>query len=366
MITPATHPRDAAVARAAARLTALRAALADAGADALIVTAPANVRYLSSFSSPKDGHVLVTPDEAWLVTDTRYTVQAEEESTLPVHLTRQWLEWMSERVAGSRVAIEADHLTVAQYETLRSALSAPPVSTSGLLARARAVKDEAEVARVREAARLTDLAYERVVGSVLRAGVREVDVALALERAMREEGAEDAGFDIIVASGPRSAMPHGVASQRVIESGDLVTMDFGARVDGYHADLTRAVAVGPVAPRLRELFDAVLAAQEAAIAAIAPGLRGADADAVARKRLEDVGLHEAFAHSLGHGVGLEIHEGPRLAATSTDVLEAGMIVTVEPGVYLPGFGGVRIEDLVLVTPEGHEVLSAAPKGFRQV
>jgi Xaa-Pro aminopeptidase len=364
--TLTTPPSQITTDRTAARLDALREALAAAGADALVVTHPANVRYLSGFSSPEDGRVLVTGDDAWLITDGRYTVQAEEESTLRVHLTRQWLPWVAERAAGTRLAIEADHLTVAQHETLRSALGADPVPTSGLLATARAIKDAHEIALLREAARITDLAFEHVVERVVRAGVREVDVALALERAMREAGAEDAGFDIIVASGPRCAMPHGVASSRAIESGDLVTMDFGARVAGYHADLTRAVAVGPIAPRLRELFDVVLDAQIAAVAALRPGLSGAQADAVARERLERAGLAEAFAHSLGHGVGLEIHEGPRLAATATDVLAEHMVVTVEPGVYLPGFGGVRIEDLVLITRDGHEVLSRAPKGFRQV
>jgi Xaa-Pro aminopeptidase len=300
------------------------------------------------------------------VTDGRYTVQAEQESFLPCHITREWIPWAAEAARGERLAVEAEHLTLAQYEALRAALGADPVSTTGVVAGARAVKDAAEIELVREAARITDEAYASVIGSVLRAGAREIDVSLALERAMREAGAEGVSFEIIVASGPRSAMPHGVASTRVIESGDLVTMDLGARVAGYHADMTRAVAVGPISGRLRELFDAVLAAQEAAVQAIRPGLTGVAADAVARDLLEREGLAAYFAHSLGHGVGLEIHEGPRLSATSSDVLAPGMLVTVEPGVYVPDVGGVRIEDLVLVTDEGHEVLSRSPKGFRQV
>jgi Xaa-Pro aminopeptidase len=193
-----------------------------------------------------------------------------------------------------------------------------------------------------------------------------VEVALELERFIRSHGGEGMAFDVIVASGPRSAMPHGVASERTIERGDLVTLDFGARVAGYHADMTRAVAVGPVAQPLRDWFDAVLEAQEAAVAAIAPGLRGVDADAVARGRLAAAGLDQLFVHSLGHGVGLQIHEGPSLSLRSTDVLAAGMLVTVEPGVYQPGYGGLRIEDLVLVTEDGGEVLSHSPKGYLEV
>ena len=161
-------------------------------------------------------------------------------------------------------------------------------------------------------------------------------------------------------------MPHGVASDKVIESGDLVTIDFGAVYQGYHADMTRAVAVGEIAPELRRLFDAVLEAQQAALAAVAPGRTGRELDAIARDLLAGHDLAEAFSHSLGHGTGLEIHEGPRLSTRSDDVLAPGMSVTIEPGVYLPGFGGVRIEDLAIVTEDGHEVLSNSPKTFRQL
>lgn len=352
--------------RARVRLDAVRGALQAVGADALLVTQSANVRYLSNFSSPDDGRVLVTHDGAWLVTDSRYTVQAEEESALDVEITREWIEWVAARAADARIAVEAENCTLARYERLRELTGRDPVATTALVERVRTVKDADEIALLREAARITDHAFARVLDGTLRAGVREIDVALELEREMRAAGADGIAFEFIVASGPRSAMPHGVASTRVIASGDLVTLDFGARVAGYHADMTRAVAVGPIAPRLRELFDATLAAQEAAVAAIRPGITGREADAVARDLLAERGLADAFAHSLGHGVGLEIHEGPRLSGRSDDVLEPGMTVTVEPGVYLPDVGGVRIEDLVLVTADGHDVLSKAPKGYREV
>jgi Xaa-Pro aminopeptidase len=360
---PRVAPPDAS--RLERRLAAARAALAELGADALLVTDPANVRYLSNFSTPKDARVLVTLEDAWLVTDGRYTVQAQEESWLPFDLEREWLPWVAERVGARALAVEAEHVTLAQFETLQERLGRAPMASRGLLARARLVKDEGEIGRIREAARITDLAYAHVLDGPLRAGARELDVALALEAAMRDAGAEGAGFEIIVASGPRSAMPHGVASSRVLERGDLVTLDFGAKFDGYHADMTRAVAIGGVSARLRELFDAVLSAQEASVAAIRPGLLGAEADAIARRSLARAGLDAYFAHSLGHGVGLDIHEGPRLSARSDDVLAPGMLVTVEPGVYVPGFGGVRIEDLVLVTDDGAEVLSRSPKGYAE-
>jgi Xaa-Pro aminopeptidase len=228
------------------------------------------------------------------------------------------------------------------------------------------VKAAAEIERLREAARLTDAAFAHVLDGPLRAGAREVDVALELERFVRQNGGEGMAFEVIVAGGIRSAMPHGVASDRAIERGDLVTLDFGAKLDGYHADMTRSVAIGPVAQPLRGWFDAVLEAQVAAVAAIRPGLAGVDADKLARDRLATAGLAERFVHSLGHGVGLQIHEGPSLSSRSTDVLAAGMVVTVEPGVYEPGVGGLRIEDLVLVTDEGHEVLSHSPKGYLEL
>jgi Xaa-Pro aminopeptidase len=198
----------------------------------------------------------------------------------------------------------------------------------------------------------------------MKPGVTEVEVALELERAMRLNGAEGSAFDIIVASGVRGAMPHGVASQKRLAAGELVTLDFGAVVDGYHADMTRTVAIGEVGAEERRLFDAVLEAQQAALDAVAPGRSGREVDLVAREALARLGLEAAFTHSLGHGTGLVIHEGPRLSQRSEDVLEPGMVVTVEPGVYFPGFTGLRIEDLAVVTAEGREVLSRSPKGFR--
>lgn len=350
------------------RLDALRARLRELGADAVLLSAPADVRWASGFTTPADGRVVVTPDAATLITDDRYTAQADEESAIEVRIAgahRQQDEIL-ERVAGLRLAVQADHLTWKAARDIEERLGGPPLATEGLTRPLRLVKSPEEIARLREAARLTDAAFAHVLDGTLRAGAREVDVALEIERFVRQNGGDGLAFDVIVAGGRRSAMPHGVASDRALERGDLVTLDFGARVDGYHADMTRAVAIGPVAEPLRGWYDAVLRAQEDAVAAIRPGLSGVDADKVARDRLAEAGLAELFVHSLGHGVGLQIHEGPSLSARSTDVLAPGMVVTVEPGVYRPGVGGLRIEDLVLVTENGHEVLSRSPKAYLEV
>lgn len=352
----------------AARLTALRARLPELAADAVLLTAPADVRWASGFTTPADGRVVVTPDAAVLVTDDRYTAQAAEESAIEVLIAggHRQLDAILERVAGLRLAVQADHVTWKAARDLEERLGAPPLATEGLTRPLRLLKSPDEIARLREAARLTDAAFAHVLDGTLRAGVREADVALEIERFVRQGGGDGMAFDVIVAGGHRSAMPHGTASDRVLQRGDLVTLDFGARVDGYHADMTRAVAIGPVAEPLRGWYDAVLAAQEEAVAAIRPGLSGIEADRVARDRLAEAGIAELFVHSLGHGVGLQIHEGPSLSSRSTDVLAPGMVVTVEPGVYRPGVGGLRIEDLVLVTESGHEVLSRSPKGYLEL
>ena len=352
---------------APALLDAVRQRLGEIGADALLVTAPPNVRYLSGFSSPTDARVLVTEDEAYLLTDDRYTVQAAEESWLSAQvIAREWLPRVAELVTGQTLAFEAEHLTVAQRGTLEKHLGRAATTSEGLMRPLRMRKRSFEIAWLREAARITDVALSRVVAEVLRPGVRELDVAQELERAMRAEGADGTSFEIIVASGPRSAMPHGVASRRQIENGDLVTIDVGARLAGYHADMTRAFGVGAVPQPLTSWYHEVLGAQQAALAAIEPGATGVALDAIARDHLGRAGLGERFTHSLGHGTGLEVHEGPSLSRRSNDTLESGMVVTVEPGVYVPGEGGVRIEDLVLVTDSGHEVLSLSPKDYLEI
>ncbi len=347
------------------RLENIRQSLRAAEATALLVTTPANVRYVSGFGSPDDAVVLITEDAAVLLTDGRYTAQAAEQSRLPFEIVTGLHEAAAERAAGTKLAVEADSLTVAQYRKLAAKLGYEPVALEAVFAKARMVKSEDELAKLREAARIADLAFEAAV-AMMRPGVREVEVALELERSMRLAGAEGSAFEIIVASGVRGAMPHGAASQKELAVGELVTLDFGAVVDGYHSDMTRTVAIGEVGAEERRLFDAVLEAQTAALAAVGPGKTGKELDAVARDILAGHGLAEQFSHSLGHGTGLVIHEGPRLSNRSDDVLVPGMVVTVEPGVYFPGFTGLRIEDLAVVTETGRKVLSKSPKEFRSL
>ncbi|UBV43808.1 Xaa-Pro peptidase family protein [Deinococcus taeanensis] len=344
------------------QLEQLRHAMRRAELDAVWISDPANVRALSGFTSGRDAKVLVTPDGATLYTDARYTVQAAEESPLTAHIARPpaTYEHAAPGVSGLRVGFEADHLTVAALEDLRANWpGATLLPVQGLVQSLRVIKTADEIQALRDAQVLADEVF-MAVRPMIVAGARELDIANEIELRLRQRGAGSA-FDIIVASGPRGAMPHGVASERLIEDGDLVTIDMGARVRGYHSDMTRTVAVGDPPEEMRRVYRAVLEAEEAAVQAVRPGVRTADLDRLARDILTGHGLGDAFAHSLGHGVGLEVHEGPSLRATSEDVLASGMVITIEPGAYLPGRGGVRIEDLVLVTDDGYEVLSTSPK-----
>ncbi len=347
-------------------LKQIRERINQLGADALLVTNPANVRYLSQFRSPEDGRVFISNDQAVLITDGRYIAQADQESSLEVEIAPQsWLAYVSEKAGNLRLALEADHLTHSMFEKFAEALSQKPIASNGLVAELRLHKSPKEIDLLKEAARITDAAFGHIL-NYIRAGVQEIDVALELERFMRKQGAESKSFEIIVASGYRSAMPHGVASDKVIEMGDLVTLDFGAKFAGYHADMTRAVAVGEISDELKAMYDAVLEAQTTALNALAPGKNGQELDALARSLLAKAGLEQYFSHGLGHGVGLDIHEGPRLSKQVSQVLEPGMAVTVEPGVYIPGNGGVRIEDLAVITESGFERLSLSSKDFVQV
>ncbi|QLG10739.1 aminopeptidase P family protein [Deinococcus sp. D7000] len=344
------------------QLQQLRAAMNDAGVDALWVSHPANVRALTGFTSPEDGKVLVTPDAATLYTDARYTVQAREESRVPQHIARppETFQHASGDLKGKRVGFEADNLTVAGLEDLKQHWpEAELVPLRGVIQGLRQIKTPDELEAIRAAQALADQVFNEVRPLIV-AGARELDIALEIEMRLRKAGATNA-FDVIVASGPRGAMPHGHASERVIQDGELVTVDMGARLNGYNSDMTRTVAVGQPSDEMRRVYNAVLEAEEAAVKAVKPGVRAADLDKMARDILTRYGLGEAFAHSLGHGVGLEVHEGPGLRGTSEDVLQAGMVITIEPGAYLPDVGGVRIEDLLLVTEDGYEVLSHAPK-----
>ena len=345
-----------------ARLDALRARMTDEGLDAFVVNSPANVRYLTGFSG--EG-MLVVDEDVTLCSDSRYVVQAAEEAP-----------WMTVAADGgghvgkaaarlaetgaARVGFEAEALMYVGFEALgKSAPDAELVSTRGVIERLRAVKDPGEIALVRRAAAIADAAFAELRGRI-EPGMTERQVALDLDRLMIEGGARKPSFETIVASGPNGAKPHAVPGERELAEGDLVVVDWGAQADGYCSDCTRTLMLGEPDARQRGIWQAVREAQLAGLEAIAPGVKCRDVDAAARDLLYERGLGDLFGHGVGHGVGLEVHEQPGLGETSEDTLAASMVITVEPGVYAAGWGGVRLEESVLVTADGFEVLTAAP------
>ena len=350
------------------RLDALRRRLSEEGLDALLVSYGANVRYLTGFSG-SSGIALVTPADVLLLTDFRYRSQAVEEvgdlarveiddASLLDRLFAVLPDYPSVAVIG----FEAHVVTVRDGARLGDpARQWRFTPTSDLVESLRAVKAPEEVAAIREAGRVATSALAEVT-PLLRVGLTECEVAALLEAALRRGGSEAHPFDTIVASGPRAALPHARTGGRAVERGEWLLLDFGAQWDGYCADVTRTFLVG-AAPdrRQREVYDVVSEAQAAAIARLRPGLTGREGDALARDPIAAAGFAEEFAHSLGHGLGLEVHEAPRLSRASEQPLPAGAVVTVEPGVYLPGWGGVRIEDDILLGDEGTTVLTEFPR-----
>jgi Xaa-Pro aminopeptidase len=342
-----------------------------AGADGLLVTHLPDVRYLSGFTG-SSGALVLSGKRGVLFTDGRYTAQAQAEAVgtkvviankPAVAAACEWLE-----AAGvSKCGFDPTQTTVAGLEAMRKVVSSKvrrgmfhPVGS--LVARLREVKDADEIEVMRRAALVGCRLFDGVLGEMVP-GVAEMEVALGLEVAARRAGAEGMSFETIVASGERSALPHGRASAAKLPRRGFVTLDFGVMLDGYCSDMTRTVHLGKARSGEREVYDAVLEAQEAAVSAVAPGVSVGEVDEAARSVLRRSGLDVYFTHSTGHGVGLEIHEGPRIAAKQTQVLEQGMVITIEPGVYQPGQFGVRIEDMVLVTAKGGEVLTPSVKAW---
>jgi Xaa-Pro aminopeptidase len=342
-----------------------------AGLDGLLVTHLPDVRYLCGFTGSNAALVLVG-GRAVLFTDGRYTAQAKGEaagsrvviSKKPVVTAA--CEWMTQ--AGvKRCGFDAVHTTVAALESMRKAVPAKVrrgmfVAVEPLVARLREVKDSDEIAKIRAAAILGGKLFDEMLG-YLRPGLKEVEVAATLEHAARLAGAEAMSFETIVAAGERSALPHGRASSAKLPQRGFVTLDFGVVLDGYMSDMTRTLHMGKARSEERDVYHAVLEAQEAAVSHVAAGVTAGEVDEAARSVLRRAGLDGYFTHSTGHGVGLEIHEGPRLAAKQTQVLEQGMVITIEPGVYMPGKFGLRIEDMVLVTASGREVLTPSLKAW---
>jgi Xaa-Pro aminopeptidase len=334
------------------------------GLDAILFTNLVNIRYLCGFSG-SDGVLLLARDEAWFLCDSRYTTQAAEEVRgAEIREFSAKYEAVCSLITDKnirRFGIEATHMLVSDFRQLSERLDGCElVGIGAALDSIRSCKDQDEIEILGRVAGLASASLQAVLVSLVP-GVRETDFALELEIEMRRRGAEARAFDFIVASGERGAMPHGRASDKLLRSGELVTIDFGAVKDGYHSDETVTVAIGRPSDRGREIHDIVRQAHDRAIAAVRPGISCRDLDAVARDYIREQGYGDYFGHGLGHGVGLEIHEKPVVSPRGEAAVEEGMVFTIEPGIYIPGFGGVRIEDTVAVTADGCVILTQAPK-----
>jgi Xaa-Pro aminopeptidase len=358
-----------------ARQVKLREHLATTRFDGLLVSHLPNIRYLCGFTGSA-GLLLVEQDRSVFFTDVRYDTQAHEEvKAAKVVIARKAVlqalgEFLSQRRRRGRawmLGIEAERITIADKKRLASFLRSGITlkDAPSIVERLRMVKDDDELGRIREAVNLGAKLFDRTL-EVLRPGAKETEVAAEMELAARRAGAEAMSFPTIIASGARSALPHGRASVQAIRPGGFVVCDFGVILEGYCSDQTRTVWVGTVSGKARDAYEAVLEAQEAAIDAVRPGITVGEVDEAARKVLRKAGLGRYFTHSTGHGVGLEIHEAPRVAAGQQEVLKPGMVITVEPGVYFPGKWGVRIEDMVAVTVGGRDVLTPTSKDFLAV
>lgn len=347
------------------RLERLRGELAARELDGFLVTDILNVRYLSGFTG-SDAVALVTTDDAVLITDFRYAEQSAAEcpGMILELVESHWVPGAQRSIEKHdcrRIGFETHRLSYHDWSALSAVLSPRNlVPEEDLVGKLRLVKDDLEIEAIREAVRIADLAYAHITG-FLKHGLLERDIATELDYFMRKNGADKEGFDSIVASGPRSALPHGRSSDRRISKGELIVLDYGAVCQGYHSDITRTVVIGEPDARQEEVYGIVLEAQSRAISSVRPGLSGGDVDAIARDYITVHECGEYFGHGLGHGLGLDVHDGRILARNSEIVLESGMVVTVEPGIYIPGWGGIRIEDDVLVTDTGAEVLTQSPK-----
>lgn len=347
------------------RVARLRDLLAKSNGEALLVTNSINRRYLSGFTGSA-GVLLIAQGHAALITDFRYREQAPQQAqgfeivehgkvmnATIADVLRQW--------GVKSLLFEDGDMTFASYRALEKAVDFASLQPAGaLVEQLRMVKDDSEIAIMQEAADLADRAFTHILGFI-KPGVKESQIALELEVFMRSQGATSSSFDTIVASGERSALPHGVASEKVIGRDEFVKLDFGAYYKGYCSDITRTVVVGKPSDKHREIYGIVLEAQQYALDHLAPGMTGKEGDALTRDIITRYGYGECFGHGTGHGLGMEIHEAPRLSLTGDTVLTPGMTVTVEPGIYLPGFGGVRIEDDVVMTETGIHILTRSPK-----
>jgi Xaa-Pro aminopeptidase len=347
------------------RIKRLRETFQHCNIDCMIVMKPENRRYVSGFTGSA-GIAIITENEAFLVTDFRYVEQAEQESAgyRVVKHGDRIMDTLKEIVLASgcaSVGFEKDYVTFANYELLGKSLDNVTLKpTENAIESLRAVKDQEEIDLISRAAAIADSAFVHMC-SVLKPGITEKDAAVELEYYMRQKGSQRNSFPPIIASGPRASLPHAQPTDRVVQTGDMVKMDFGGTFGGYCSDLTRTVFIGSLSEKQKRIYQIVLESQLLAIEGVTAGKKGTEIDGIARKHISENGFGEYFGHGLGHGVGLYIHESPRLSQTSTDTLQSGNIVTIEPGIYIPDWGGVRIEDMLVVKEDGYLNLTHASK-----
>lgn len=351
------------------RIEKTREKLMEKNIDAILITNPINRKYMTGFTGTA-GIALITEKEALFITDFRYVEQAKEQAphfTIIEHKELIELEIADQlkQLQVKRLGFETAHVTHAAYERYKDVLHVELVPVKNIIEDIRLVKSENELNIIKKAAEIVDDAFLHIL-DYIKPGVKEVEIANELEFYMRKKGATSSSFDIIVASGHRSALPHGVASNKVIEHGELVTMDFGAYYNNYCSDITRTVAVGEISQTLKTVYHTVEHAQSLGVEQIKAGMTGKDADAICRDYINEQGFGDNFGHSTGHGLGMEVHEGPGLTPKSTITLKPGMVVTVEPGVYLSNVGGCRIEDDIVITENGNRRLTNAPKHLIQL
>jgi Xaa-Pro aminopeptidase len=346
------------------KLEKFRSVMEQAGVNGFLITSEFNRRYMTNFTGSA-GVALISGKEAKFITDFRYVEQAgnqaqgyeivQHKGTIIEEVAKQ-----ASLMGIEKLGFEQDQMIFATYKMYENTVEAELVPVSGLIENLRLIKTSAEIKILKEAAAIADAAFTHIV-EYIRPGLTELDVSNELEFFMRKQGASSSSFDIIAASGKRSALPHGVATDKIIEKGDFITLDYGAYYNGYVSDITRTLAVGEPDPELKKIYNIVLEAQLRGMAGIKPGMTGKEADALTRNLIVEKGYGDYFGHSTGHGIGLEVHEGPALSVRSETILEPGMVVTVEPGIYLPGVGGVRIEDDTIITVAGNEALTHSTK-----
>jgi Xaa-Pro aminopeptidase len=337
--------------------------------DALLVSQQENLRYLSGFTG-SSGRLFISQQQAILATDFRYIEQAGQESRefeiwQTTGALSTWFTELAKTHGWHRLGFNAENTSFALYQQLNDIIKAEQldlelIPSKGIVERLRLIKDQDELKIIREAVALTDAAFTQVL-ALIRPDITEKELAWEIESFFRQNGAEGIAFDLIVASGPNSAMPHARPGDRHLKPGEPILIDMGARIAGYCSDFTRTVCIGKADEKLQQIYSTVLEAQQNAIEKIKSGMSGAEADKLARSIIEQAGYSDAFGHGLGHGIGLEIHESPALSRLSTDILNDGMIFSIEPGIYIPGYGGVRIEDVVSLEEGNIKVLTKSVK-----